>query len=282
MTQASDTHLPATSLAARWSRISALLLRHYYILRSSPARVIDIMFWPAVQMVLWGFISRFFAQRMGADMSTLDYALGALLGAVLLWDLLFRTQIAVFIAYLEEIWARNLGHMFISPLRPFEWWLSMVIFSFFRVGVGLAPAVILAIPFYGFSIFDLGLPLIAFFINLMMMGWWLGFFIIALLVRAGPGAEGLAWAITFLLAPFCAVYYPVEVLPQWLQPVALSLPATHVFEGLRALVDNKTFEINHMLMALGLNIFYLILALTALTLALRSARRAGSLLQSGE
>lgn len=282
MSEMPAIQIEGTSLAARWSRISALLLRHYYILRSSPARVIDITFWPAVQMVLWGFISRFFATRLGADVSTLEYALGTLLGAVLLWDLLFRTQIAVFIAYLEEIWARNLGHMFISPLRPFEWWTSMVLFSFFRVAVGLTPAILLAIPFYGFSIFDLGLPLIAFFINLMMMGWWLGFFIIALLVRAGPGAEGLAWAITFLLAPFCAVYYPVETLPAWLQPLSLALPATHVFEGLRALVDGGVFKGGHMLAALGLNICYLVVSLVALTLALRSARRAGTLLQSGE
>ena len=152
-----------TPSGSSWSRISAVLLRHYYILRSSPARVADIMFWPAVQIVLWGFISRLFAQRLGADPSTLDYALGTLLGAVMLWDLLFRTQMAVFIAYLEEIWARNLGHLFVSPIRIYEWWGSIVLFSFFRVGVGLTPAVLLAIPFYGFSIFDLGLPLIFFF-----------------------------------------------------------------------------------------------------------------------
>lgn len=271
-----------TNLAARCSRISALLLRHYYILRSSPARVVDIMFWPAVQMILWGFISRFFAARTGAEPQALNYALGTLLGAVLLWDLLFRTQIAVFIAYLEEIWARNLGHLFVSPLRPSEWWLSMVAFSFFRVGVGMAPAVLLAIPFYGFSIFDLGLPLLFFFFNLMMMGWWLGFLVISVLVRAGPGAEGLAWAFTFLLSPFCAVYYPVATLPHWLQPVALALPASHVFEGLRALVEQHVFDKGHMLAAFSLNIIYLVISLTLLQAALRSARRAGTLLQTGE
>lgn len=278
----SDFHRADTTLSARWSRISGLLLRHYYILRSSPARVIDIMFWPAVQMVLWGFISRFFATRLGADPSALEIALGTLLGAVLLWDMLFRTQIAVFIAYLEEVWARNLGHMFISPLRAWEWWLSMVVFSLFRVAVGIAPAIILAIPFYGFSLFDLGLPLIAFFLNLAMMGWWLGFVVIAVLMRAGPGAEGLAWAFTFMIAPFCAVYYPVEVLPLWLQPIALALPATHVFEGLRTLVEQGVFDWGHMLQALSLNALYLVLSLIMLGFSLRSSRRAGTLLQSGE
>lgn len=265
-----------------WSRISAILRRHYYILRSSPARVADIMFWPAVQIVLWGFISRFFAQRLGADPTTLDYALGTLLGAVMLWDLLFRTQMAVFIAYLEEIWARNLGHLFVSPIRIYEWWGSIVLFSFFRVGVGLTPAVLLAIPFYGFSIFDLGLPLIFFFFNLMMMGWWLGFFVMSVLVRAGPGAEGLAWALAFMISPLCAVYYPVSVLPDWLQMVAMALPATHVFEGLRALVEHGTFVQSHMVTAFVLNIVYLLISLYLLQLSFVSARRAGTLLQTGE
>lgn len=271
-----------TALAARFSRIGAILMRHYFILRSSPARVIDIMFWPAVQMILWGFISRFFAQRLGADPSILDMALGTLLGAVLLWDLLFRTQIAVFIAYLEEIWARNLGHLFVSPIRLGEWWAAMLVFSLLRVAVGLAPAVLLAIPFYGFSIFELGLPLLFFFLNLMLMGWWLGFFIVAVLVRAGPGAEGLAWAFTFLLSPLCAVFYPVSVLPEWLQYVALSMPATHVFEGLRALVEQGVFDWGHMLRAFALNAAYMAVALVVLQRAFAAARRAGTLLQTGE
>lgn len=258
-------------------RIYAMLLRYFYILKGSPARVIDIAFWPAIQMVLWGFISRFFAQ--GAQ-TTLDYALGTFLGAVILWDMLFRTQIAVFIAYLEEVWARNLGHLFVSPLRPWEWWSSMILFSVFRVAVGMGPAVLLAIPFYGYSIFGMGLPLLFFFFNLMFMGWWLGFFITAMLVRSGPGAEGLAWAITFLLAPFCAVYYPVDTLPPWLQYVAHAMPASHVFEGLRALVQQNVFDAGLMWKAFLLNVGYLVLSLAALQAAFASARRQGTLLQS--
>lgn len=270
------------ALSVSANRICAMMLRYYYILRASPARVIDIMFWPTVQMVMWGFISRFFAMRLGAAPSNLDYALGALLGAVLLWDTLFRTQIAVFIAYLEEIWSRNLGHLFVSPLRAYEWWLSMIIFSVFRVSVGMAPAILLAIPFYGFSIFDLGLPLVFFFFNLLMMGWWLGFMIISILIKAGPGAEGLAWALTFLIAPFCAVYYPVSVLPHWLQPVSLAIPATHVFEGLRALVQDHVFAMQHMWAAFTLNCFYTLISLILLSWAFKAARRAGTLLQSGD
>jgi ABC-2 type transport system permease protein len=266
-----------------FTRVQAVLLRHIYVLRSSPPRLIEIIYWPTIQMVLWGFISSFFANKgpaLGGSMGVA--AFGTLLGAVLLWDMLFRTQLGVTLSYLEEVWARNLGHLFVSPLRPWEWWLSLMIFSILRALVGMLPAACLAIPFYGFSIFDLGLPMLFFFFNIMFMGWWLGFLIMALLLKYGQGAETMAWALTFFLAPFCAVYYPIASLPQWLQPFSNALPAAHVFEGLRALVHQHTYEAVHMWWAFGLNCIYMCISLFVLTIAFNGARKAGTLLQSGE
>ncbi|HYD17133.1 MAG TPA: ABC transporter permease [Patescibacteria group bacterium] len=263
-----------------WQRVYAVLIRHLYILRGSKARLIEIIYWPSVQMILWGFISRFFATSGAAGMGS--KAFGVLLGAVLLWDMLFRTQLGVTLSYLEEVWARNLGHLFVSPLRPYEWWFAMMIFSILRALAGMLPAALLAIPFYGYSIFDLGLPLLFLFFNLMFMGWWLGFLIMALLLKAGQGAETMAWALTFFLAPFCAVYYPISALPGWLQPVANAMPAAHVFEGLRGIVNDGVFQINHMWAALALNIVYMAVSMFVLQLSFNSARKAGTLLQSGE
>jgi ABC-2 type transport system permease protein len=260
-------------------RIYAMFLRHIYILRGSTARLLEIFYWPTVQMVLWGFISRYLAVGQG---TSLNYAFGTFLGAVLLWDLLFRAQIGVSLAYLEEVWSRNLGHLFISPLRPWEWWASMTLFSACRALAGMLLAALLAIPFYGFSIFDLGLPLLFFFLNLMFMGWWLGFLIIAILIKAGPGAETVAWALTFLLAPVSAVYYPIALLPSWLQPMAQALPAAHVFEGLRALVQSHVFLADEMWKAFGLNCMYMAVSLVILTFSLNNARKEGTLLQTGE
>lgn len=263
-----------------WQRIYAVLIRHLYILRGSMARIIEIMYWPSIQMILWGFISRFFAT---ADASNLGVqAFGVLLGAVLLWDMLFRTQLGVTLSYLEEVWARNLGHLFVSPLRPWEWWGALMIFSVMRTIAGMLPAVLLAIPFYGFSLFDLGLPLLFFFFNIVFFGWSLGFLIMALLLKAGQGAESLAWALTFFLAPFCAVYYPVSALPGWLQPVANAIPVSHVFEGLRGLVQHQTFLAGEMWTAFGLNCVYMVIAVFFLNLSFNSARKEGTLLQSGE
>jgi len=260
-------------------RIYGMLLRHFYILRGSPARLIEIIYWPTIQMVLWGFISQFFATQNATPVS---YALGTLLGAVILWDFLFRSQIGVSLSFLEEVWARNLGHLFVSPLRPHEWWISMALYSLLRTLIGMVPAALLAIPFYGFSIFDLGLPVLFMFLNLMLMGWWLGFLITAILIKAGPGAESLAWALTFFLAPFCAVYYPVAMLPTWLQWGAAIIPASHVFEGLRTLVHEGRVDIHHIVSAFSLNCLYMVISIFLLQLSFDSARKAGTLLQNGE
>jgi ABC-2 type transport system permease protein len=266
-------------MTASLQRIHAMLLRHFYILRGSPARLVEIIYWPTIQMVLWGFISQFFAHQ---NITPMSVALGTLLGAVMLWDFLFRSQLGVSLSFLEEIWARNLGHLFVSPLRPYEWWISMMLHSFVRAMMGMIPAALLAIPFYGFSIFDLGLPVLFLFFNLMFMGWWLGLLITALLIKAGPGAESLAWALTFLLAPFCAVYYPVALLPHWLQGLSNALPASHVFEGLRALVNDGRVDTPNLLTAFGLNCLYMIFSISILQFSFNSARKAGTLLQSGE
>lgn len=264
------------------TRIYAIWLRHIYILSRSLPRLFEIMYWPSVQMVLWGFVSRFFAARGGGDLSTLDMAMGTLLGAVMLWDILFRTQVGLSITYLEEIWARNMGHLFVSPLRPSEWVAAMMLVSLCRAMIGAVPAALLAVPFYGFSIFDMGLPLLLFFFNLVLMGWWLGLLITAMLIKAGPGAESLAWMTTFALAPFCAVYYPPDVLPVWMQHVAQGLPASHVFNGLRELVTQGVFDASHMARAFALNALYMVVGMCVLHWAFNDARRQGTILQAGE
>lgn len=260
-------------------RISAMVLRYVYILRGSWARIIELMYWPTIQMVLWGFISTYFA---GLSDDLTSSLVAAIIGGVLLWDLLFRSQLGVSLSFMEEMWSRNLGHLFVSPLRPAEWCLSMMTVSLLRALIGMTPAVLLAIPFYGFSLFDFGLPLILFFFNLVLMGWWLGLVITAMLLRAGLGAEGLAWATTFLISPVSCVFYPVAVLPGWLQYVAWALPTSHVFEGMRALVFDGQADMGHIAAAFGLNCFYMCMGALALYWSFSHARKVGALLQSGE
>ena len=260
------------------ARVGAMLRRYLYLLRSSWPRAIELVYWPTIQMVLWGFTSRF----LMTNSSYVARASGVLLAAVLLWDVMFRGQLGVSVSFLEEMWSRNLGQLFVSPLRPYEWALSLLAMSLVRVAIGVVPAALLAIPLYHYSIFTLGLPLIAFFVLLVVMGWAVGLIIGALLLRDGLGAESMAWLAVFLIAPAAAIYYPVSVLPVWLQYVAWALPAAHVFEGMRAVMFQNRFPLDHFLAAAGLDLLYLAIGIVVFLHAFESARRHGALLQTGE
>ena len=259
-------------------RVGAMLLRYLYILRSSWPRALELAYWPTVQMILWGFMSQF----LTTNSSYVARAFGVLLAGVLLWDVLFRGQLGVSVSFLEEMWARNLGHLFVSPLRPYEWVLSLLAMSLIRVVIGMLPAALLAIPLYHYSIFSLGLPLIAFFMLLMIMGWAMGIAICGLILRTGLGAESIAWFAVFVLAPVSAVYYPVSVLPVWLQYVAWALPSAHVFEGMRTVMFDHRFPLDHFFWAAGLDLFYLFGGGMIFLYALKNARKRGALMQMGE
>ncbi len=260
------------------ARVWAMLLRYLYILKSSWPRTIELLYWPTLQMLIWGFMSEFFR----TNSSYVAQAFGVLLGAVMLWDLLFRSQLGLTISFLEEMWARNLGQLFVTPLRPYEWLISLLAMSVIRVTIGVVPAALLAIPLYHYSIFDMGLPLVAFLVVLMAMGWALGLAICGGILRHGMGAESLAWTVIFALAPLSCIYYPVTILPVWLQPFAWALPSTYVFEGMREVMFEGSFRTDYFLSALGLDLIYLVLGALIFSIAFRDARRRGALLQMGE
>ena len=261
-----------------FSRVWTMMLRYLYLLRSSWPRTVELAYWPTLQMIIWGFMSQF----LMTNSSWVARAFGVFLAAVLLWDVLFRGQLGLSMSFLEELWSRNLGHLFVSPLRPSEWMVSLVAMSLVRVVIGTLPAALLAIPLYHYSVFDLGPPLIAFFFCLMLMSWGLGLAISGLILRHGLGAEGLAWTLIFVLAPISAVYYPVSVLPSWLQYAAWALPSSQVFEGMRAAMFDQVFRWDHFFWALGLDVIYVALGAGAFLWSVHVARQRGALLQTGE
>src|SRR6266699_1504738 len=207
---------------------------------------------------------------------------GTFIGAVLLWDILFRGQLGFSISFLEEMWARNLANLMISPLRPLEFVGALMIMSLIRLAIGMGPVSLLAIAFFGFNLYGLGLALAAFFVNLILTSWAIGILVSGLVLRNGLGAENLTWTIMFLLMPLTCVYYPVTILPHWLQAVAWTLPPTYVFEGMRELLINHVFRADLMVRALALNAVFFAVAIAGFIALLDSARRQGSLLQTGE
>ena len=267
-----------SAVAASAQRISAMMLRHWYLLRSSWPRLLDLIYWPTVQMVTWGFLQYYIASNAGF----FARAGGTFIGAVLLWDILFRGQLGFSISFLEEMYSRNLGNIMMSPLRPFEFIIALMVISVVRLSIGAVPVTFLAIAFFGFNLYAFGFALVAFFFNLMLTGWAIGIFVSGLILRNGMGAENLAWSIMFLFMPLTCVYYPVTTLPDWLQPVAWLLPPTYVFEGMRALVIDKVFRPDLMIDALALNAILFAAGVFGFLQLLQSARRRGSLMQSGE
>jgi ABC-2 type transport system permease protein len=259
-------------------RVGAMVVRHLYLLRGSWPRAFELVYWPTLTMVLWGFTSQFLV----TNSSWVARAGGVLIYAVLLWEVMFRGQLGVAFSFLEEMWSRNLGHLFVSPLRPYEWVLSLLAMSFIRVMLGILPAALLAIPLYHYSIFTLGLPLIGFFALLLVMGWAVGLAIIALILRHGLGAENLAWVAIFVLSPISGIYYPISVLPHWLQWIAWCFPTAYVFEGMRAVLFQNEFRLDYLVAALVLDALYLALGSLILLWSFRRARRTGALLQMGE
>lgn len=259
-------------------RVAAMVMRYVYLLRGSWPRVLELAYWPTVQMILWGFITVFFV----AHSTWLARASGILLSAVLLWDVLFRGQLGISLPFMEEMYSRNLGHLFVSPLRPYELVCALLVISLIRTLIGVGTAALLAIPLYHFSIFGLGLPLIAFFANLLIMAWGIGLVVASLVLRYGLGAESLAWVAIFAVQPVSGVYYPIAVLPHWLQAIALALPSSYVFEGMRALILEHSFRGALLVHAALLNVVYLTAGAAVFLAAFRVARRRGLLLQMGE
>jgi ABC-2 type transport system permease protein len=268
----------AVSRGISLQRIGAMILRYWYLLLSSWPRLLELMYWPILQVITWGFLQTYIAQNAGY----FARAGGTLIGAVILWDILFRGQLGFSISFLEEMWARNLGNLMMSPLKPIEFLAALMAMSLIRLAIGVTPMVLLALYLFHFNFFSLGLPLIAFFCNLIFTSWAVGIFVSGLVLRNGLGAESIVWTLMFALMPLACVYYPVRVLPYWLQHISWLLPPTYVFEGMRALLTEQVFRADLMASALAINAVLLAASFAAFLALLNSARRHGSLLSGGE
>lgn len=261
-----------------FKRVGAMVLRHLYVLRRSPIRMLELFYWPFMNMLLWGFI----AVYLRGPAFGVTQAMGLFLGAVILWEILIRSNLGMTLAFVEELYSRNLGHLFVSPLRPIELVMACLVTSGLRTLVGLVPVILLMPPLFGYSVLSIGLPLAAFYVLLSVFGWAFGMIIMAILIRWGLAAEGFAWASMFVFMPVAGVYYPISALPGWLQPVSWALPTAYVFEGMRAVVLEGRLRTDYLLAALGLDLIYLALGIGVFMAMFRVARRQGLLLSSGQ
>ncbi|WP_287786611.1 ABC transporter permease [Acidiphilium sp.] len=266
-------------MIAALRRIWGLMYRHFCLYRRSWPRLLELAYWPTLELLIWGFTAKFVVQGH-ADLPV--RAAGALIGGVLLWEVALRAQMGVTISFLEEIWSRNLGHVFVSPLRPREMVFALLGVSVMRSLAGLAPAAVIAFLLYDFNVFTFGPALILFMLNLFLMGWWLALGVISLLFRYGASAEALAWTLAFGLTPVACVFYPASILPGWLRPVADALPADHIFAGMRSALYRHVTDFSQLGIAFGLNGIWMAAAAMIFAAQFRAARRSGALVTIGE
>ena len=260
------------------SKIFALSLRHIYLIKSSLPRIIDLIYWPTIQIFLWGFVSKFFS----LNSEYYSDAVGVILSAAILYDFLLRSSLSYNIMFLEEIWSRNFTNLFIAPIKLKEIIAALTFTAIVRTLIGMVPATLIAIPLFGISIFKIGLPLIFLLIILYLFGVTLGLFVTSGLLRFGPSFENIAWASMFFLAPFGCVYYPIEILPEWLQPIVNLLPLVHIFEEMRNILVNNTVEYLNILKAFSISFIYFTLAIITFYLSYYGARSRGTLINMGE
>jgi ABC-2 type transport system permease protein len=253
--------------------VAGIVLRQVYLLRGSPVRVFPMVTWVAIDIVLWGFITRYLNAASGSGVNFVP----ALLGGVLLWDFCTRIMQGVSTAFLEDVWSRNFLNLFASPLSIAEYIAGLVITSMMTSCIGLVVMLVLATAVFHLQFFSLGAPLAAFLMVLFVFGIMLGILASAIVLRLGPASEWLLWPMPALLSPFAAVFYPLSVLPHWMQWVAHALPPAYVFEGMRSLLNGRAFPALLLTQGAAIAVVELLLAAFCYARVYRHAVRSGLL-----
>ncbi|MBX9770608.1 MAG: ABC transporter permease [Candidatus Obscuribacterales bacterium] len=255
-------------------RVRALVLKYIFVCSRNSFRAMDVVFWPAMDLIVWGFLTMYMLRVNSAVPSLVTF----LIGAIIMWNVLYRAQQVLSLSFLEDVWSRNMLNIFAAPIRISEFIAAGCFLGLMQAVIVVAMLSVLSIFMYSYNLFSLGFGLGLLFANLMLMGWALGLVSTGCILRWGPPAEVLAWAVPFLIQPLCAVFYPVNVLPPWLQPLALSVPASYVFEGMRAIVaghpEQQWYYIG---MAFALNAMYMVIASLIFRFFFNQARENGML-----
>jgi len=260
-----------------WPRVKGVLMQSIYVMKHSPLRIMEMIYWPFIEIILWGFITRYLQDTDAA----VPGGVSILLGAVVFWDVCFRTQQELAMTQLMDMWDRSILNLYASPLRQREYVTGAILFSLGRVLTGTVLLSVFVGVAFDFNILDVGTVLVPAFVLLVMFGWSLGLMIRACVLRFGSNAEVLAWSLALLLQPVCAVFYPVSALPGWLQAVAKCVPASYVFESLRAFLADGNVLVGDLFIAAGLDIVYLTVGGLVLAAAYRSVRTRGLLSRPG-
>ena len=264
---------PALSARGRsWLRMRAIARRHAYVLLRSPHRLFDVTLWPLVDVVLFGSLAAFVGTNAA---SGTEKASGYLLAGIVLWHVIYQSQIALSTGFLEETWTRNLLNMMVTPVREVEYVAGVALFGMVKLVMGVGVMVIGALAFFSFHTWSLGFGLVPIAAVLLIVGWAISLFVMGLVLRFGTGAEALAWGVMFVLMPLSGVFYPTSALPTFMQVIAQAFPTTHAFNALHSIVNHHGMDWSQLTISAIGSVVLLFLAAWWLVAMLRMFRKRG-------
>jgi ABC-2 type transport system permease protein len=266
------TEAQPTSGSLAWLRMRAIARRHAYVLIRSPHRLFDVSLWPLVDVLLFGSLGAYVGTTQASGSQR---AAAYLTAGIILWHVVYQSQIALSTGLLEETWTRNLLNLMVTPLTELEYVGGVALFGMIKLVIGISVMTVAAFAFFSFHVWTLGLGLIPIAAVLLLVGWAISLFVMGIVLRFGTGAEALAWGIMFVVMPLSGVFYPVSALPAFLHPLALALPTTHAFIALRGLVNGQSLDVGQLVLAAVSAVALLVLGFAFLTKMLSVFRRRG-------
>lgn len=255
-----------------WLRMRAIARRHAYVLARSPHRLFDVTLWPLVDVLLFGALATYVGD---GSATSGERAAGYLIAGIVLWHVIYQSQISVSTGFLEETWSRNLLNLMVTPVREVEYVGGVALFGMLKLVVGVGVVALGALVFFSFDVSTLGFGLIPIAAVLLMVGWVISLFVVGIVLRFGAGAEALAWGVMFVVMPLSGIFYPVDALPTVLQPIAQALPTTHAFAALRGLVDGTGLDWGEVGIAAASTTVLAVVALWFVVRMLKIFRRRG-------
>lgn len=260
-----------TSFNFSWQRVWAVVMRHMYLYVRSLDRMADSVYWPVMDIIIWGVTSRWL---MSAQTDVPNLVLMVLTGLVF-WQIVWRANYEISVNLLEEFWNQNLVNLFSTPLTVYEWIGSVMVLGFIKMILTAVVGFLAVFILYSLNIVSLGWMIIPFISLLLLSGWFMGFLGSSFIIYYGNKVQTLAWTMGFLFAPFSAVYYPLSSLPGWIQKIAMLLPTTYVFETMRDVISGQGVRTNYLLLSLFLNLIYLALSISLFIFLFEKSREKG-------
>lgn len=253
-----------------WGRIWAVFLRYFYYFAKLD-HLADLFYWPAIDIFLWGMTSVWIQKQEGG---VSDLALAILTGLIF-WQIVWRANYEITVNLLQEFWNRNLVNLFSTPLKRREWVAALFIIGIAKICISMLFGSLFVYLLYALNVFSVGWAFVPYAVSLTLSGWFMGFLSGGIIVYYGQRVQMLAWMIPYVFAPFSAVYYPLSALPHWAQVIAGALPTTHIFEGMRQVLNEHQFSLKTLLLSYLLNFIYLGLSIAFFNFMFEKSRDKG-------